>query len=180
VSISATLITVDESFGSMSRLIIVAGPPGVGKSFVADEIVEHLDGRVRLFRTDELRAELFEDPTFSSRENQLTYDELFARAREHLDDMSVVLDATFSRKKGRDRAVFVADRHNATIDIVRVHCGDWQEVKRRLESREEDEAGIDVHKGIRRRFEPIFSEHRVDIFNQQSKANTIEQIEQTL
>lgn len=163
----------------MAELIIVTGEPGVGKSFVAQEINDRA-GKSMVLATDEIRNELFDDPQHDNRESHITYDEMFYRGRVALQNgYSVVMDATFSLKIGRERAEHIANFYDAEFTIVRVHCNQWSELRSRLEARPEDGAGIDVHKQIADRFEPIYRD-RVDIFTHVSKEETINQIEEKL
>lgn len=156
------------------ELIIVAGEPGVGKSFVADEIGKLHDATV--FDSDELRHEIADEPVYNETESYLTYGEMFYRGRRALErGEDVVLDATFSTETTIDRAEHIADMTDSEFTIVRVHCNDWVELNRRLDERPDDGAGMDVYKKIRDRFEPIDRE-RVDIFNHTTKPDTISQL----
>lgn len=159
----------------MTRLVIVAGEPGVGKSSVATIISSGLDASV--FRTDEIRQELFEEPQYDEDESYITYGEMFYRGRQSLEaGNDVVLDATFSRSHGRAQAEHIANMTDSQFTIVRVHCNDWSELRRRLQHRGADEAGVDVYHQIRDRFDHI-DRARVDIFNHGPKASTRKQID---
>ncbi|NIS34441.1 MAG: AAA family ATPase, partial [Actinobacteria bacterium] len=79
------------------------GLPGVGKSTVSKAIAEAVDGEV--LRTDVVRQEIVENPVYTAEEKRRVYEELFDRARDHLQGgRTVVLDGTYRRRTYRDRA----------------------------------------------------------------------------
>lgn len=83
-------------------LVVACGPPGVGKTTVA-EAAAHLDAE--LLRTDVVRKELFPEPTYTDEEIDRMYRELFARAGGLLETgRSVVLDGTFRRQAQHEAA----------------------------------------------------------------------------
>jgi hypothetical protein len=153
-------------------LVVMCGLPGVGKSSVATHIADLLDAT--RYRSDVVRKDLIAEPTYSSEESQLTYDELFRRARATLDaGRAVVLDATFSRRIGRERAA------SLTSDVTFVHVGCNEEVvKRRIEQRDDDpsDADFDVYLTAKDAFEPLDREAFL-IDNSGSEAETRAQID---
>jgi len=143
----------------MSRLIVVCGEPGVGKSKVADLLSRRTGGHV--LRTDEIRKDLFgPEPEYTKEESQATYDEMFDRAKNLLRDghKCVILDATFMLKRGRERANALAQEYTDpyNFDIVRV-TADEDVVRKRIRERENDasDADFQIYQSIRDRFEPI-------------------------
>ncbi len=82
-------------------LYMLIGYPGAGKTTTA-KIVEQLTGAVRL-SSDELRLELFPQPTFSPQEHQQLYNELNRRTEELLQSgKSVIYDANLNRLEHRE------------------------------------------------------------------------------
>lgn len=144
------------------KLIIVCGEPGVGKSSVAEYIAKLC--RATHLSTDEIRKELFgPDPEYTRAESQATYDEMFDRARNILEDNgAVVLDATFMLQSGRERANRLAQEYTEPYNftIVRVEC-DPDTAKRRIRQREDttSDADVSVYRSIRDRFEPVELPH---------------------
>ena len=162
----------------MSRLIVVCGEPGVGKSKVADLLSRRTGGHV--LRTDEIRKDLFgPEPEYTSEESQQVYDEMFDRAKNLLrdDHKCVILDATFMLKVGRERADFLAQKYTDpyNFDIVRV-TADEDVVRKRIRERENDasDADFSIYQSIRDRFEPIEFPH-VEIDNSGYWWDTMEQ-----
>ncbi|MFB6177910.1 MAG: AAA family ATPase, partial [Halobaculum sp.] len=52
-------------------LVVVCGPPGVGKTTVASEAADQVDGTV--LRTDVVRKDLFPEPTYDEAETEAVY-----------------------------------------------------------------------------------------------------------
>ncbi|MFC7072170.1 AAA family ATPase [Halovenus rubra] len=135
-------------------LVAVCGLPGVGKSTVSSYMTERLDA-VRL-RTDAIRKELVDEPTYSDAERNRVYDELVDQANQHLTDgASVVLDATFTKVAHREQVKSVADDNDVSFQLIRVVC-DEETVARRIESREDiSDADLSVYRELKAEFDPI-------------------------
>jgi hypothetical protein len=113
------------------QLVVVGGLPGTGKSTLAAGLGEELGWPV--LRSDETRKELagldplgpaparFGEGLYSPAMTEQTYGALFARARPLLErGVSVVLDATFSKARWRDRARALADA--TETDLTELRC----------------------------------------------------------
>jgi predicted kinase len=70
-------------------LVVVCGPPGTGKTTVAEWIADHL-GAV-LLRTDLIRRDVVEDPRYTETERERVYVHLYRRIENREGDAS---DAT--------------------------------------------------------------------------------------
>ncbi|ERH13340.1 MAG: putative kinase, partial [halophilic archaeon J07HB67] len=149
--------------GDDPSLVVVCGPPGVGKTTVAGAVATHLDTTV--LRTDVIRKELFPEPTYADSETVAVYDELFDRGRERVAaGESAVLDGTFRTAALRGRAVSAARECGAQPRLFRVVCREGV-VRERLATREADasDADFEIHRQIRREFEPVDRDHhRID------------------
>ncbi len=140
-------------------VIVVCGLPGVGKSTVSKAIAEAVDGEV--LRTDVVRQEIVENPVYTAEEKRRVYEELFDRARDHLQGgRTVVLDGTYRRRTYRDRARELAADLDARFELVNVRC-DEAVVEDRIEAREGDasEADFAVYEQYRDSFEPFVGDH---------------------
>lgn len=156
-------------------LVVVCGPPGVGKSTVAGLVADRLDA-ARL-RTDVVRRDVVPDPAYTDRERRRVYDELFERARTALTaGKSVVLDGTFQYRSVRDRAAGLAEERDVAFDLVRVTC-DEATVRARLAERTDDpsDADFDAYRTIRRAFDPVERDH-LTVDNSGSFERTTEQV----
>ncbi|WP_137284698.1 AAA family ATPase [Halorussus salinisoli] len=159
------------------RLVVVCGLPGVGKTTVAEDISDRLDGR--LLRTDVIRKEILSDPDYTEEEARMVYREMFDRARESVEDgESVVLDGTFKDTVYRDHATDLSESLDADFRLVKVECA-AEVVRDRIESREGDEsdADFDVHAMYREQFDPISLDH-VTVDNSDGMADTLRQVDQ--
>jgi predicted kinase len=133
------------------KLSVVCGLPGVGKTTVAGLLADTTDAR--LLRTDVVRKEVIQEPTYSDEETERVYAELLRRADRTLP-APVVLDGTYRRRGLRDDVVDLAERTGVTYQFYRVVC-DESVVRERIRGRTDDESDADfeVHKQIR--FDPL-------------------------
>lgn len=156
-------------------LVVACGPPGVGKTTVAEAAADHLGAT--LLRTDVVRKDLFTEPTYTDEEINRTYRELFDRAGGLLKSgESVVLDGTFRRQGQRGAAASLATERGATFRLLRVKC-DPTVARRRIRERETDasDADVAVYEELRAEFEPIEREHTA-IDNSGSRAASRRQV----
>lgn len=148
---------------SDQQLVVVCGPPGVGKTTVAREIAARIDAAHH--RTDIVRTDILTDPDYTTNESWFVYGGLFERARASLAaGDSVVLDGTFRRTAHRERAATLAAKHDASLRVVRVTC-DEETVRERIAAREDgaSDADFEIHRRIRKAFESIDRSHdRID------------------
>ncbi|MFB6187358.1 MAG: AAA family ATPase, partial [Halobacteriaceae archaeon] len=127
-------------------LAVVCGLPGVGKTTIAKEISHQLDGVI--LRTDIVRKELFEEPTYSERETDQVYAELLSRAKNHLQEGNdVILDGTFRKQKFRKNAKEIANEEDVVFKLIKVQC-DVELVQRRMQERTNDasDATFDIYR----------------------------------
>ena len=157
-------------------LLVYCGLPGVGKSMASAYTAEQLPAT--RYRSDEIRKELFDEPSYTSAESDATYAELLERARTDLEsDTNVVLDATFRSRERRDRAATVADEVGAELAFVHVTCA-LEVVERRIAERTDgvSDAEFEQHLQLRESFDPLERDHVV-IDNSGSIAETHDQLE---
>lgn len=150
----------EERTGAGPRIVVVCGPPGVGKSTVAKRIADRLGTDV--LRTDVLRKELFEDPEYTNTETNQTYEALFERMSAVVEDgRSAVVDGTFRTREIRQRARKRAELHDVSVSLVNVTC-DESVVEARIDQREDvSDADFEIHKQLKSEFEPIEMPHLV-------------------
>jgi predicted kinase len=170
--------TAGVTLGTGTELVGVCGFPGVGKSTVSEHITEAL-GATRL-RTDAVRKELFDEPTYSSAESRTVYEATFERARELLENgETVVVDASFSNEQYRDTATEVAVDCGVPFHLVKVDCAEETTVSR-IERRDGiSDADVAVYYEVRDGFDPIERDH-VRIDNSGSWERTREQVDELL
>jgi predicted kinase len=157
-------------------LVVCCGLPGVGKSTVSEYTAEQLSAT--RYRTDEIRHELFEEPSYTSVEGRRTYDELFERTREQLDaGRSVVVDGTFKNTSVRDRVTAIGEETSATVRFVHVTCPPAV-VRERIRARTGDasDADVSVYQKHREQFEPLACDH-ISIDNSGDLAETYRQVD---
>lgn len=160
-------------------LIVYCGLPGVGKSAASAYTAEHRPAE--RFRSDEVRKQLFPDPSYTPEETDATYEALLDRARTTLESGSdAVLDATFQSRRHRDRAADVATAVDADIEFVRVTC-ELDVVRERIEERTDtiSDARFEQHLQLRESFDPI-ERDRVVVDNSGTLEETYRQIDQSI
>jgi len=174
---AAGLTVADEpaARSAAGALVVVCGLPGVGKTTVAERIADHLDGEI--VRTDVIRKELFDDPTYGDAETEAVYAELIDRARDRVaGGDAVVLDATFADARFRADARRAGERVADGFALVEVAC-DERVVERRIERRDGiSDADFDVHLHFKQRFDRIETDHVV-VDNSGDQAETFAQVD---
>ncbi|WP_430505394.1 AAA family ATPase [Haloparvum sp. PAK95] len=160
------------------QLVVVCGLPGVGKTTVAARAAELIGGDV--LRTDAVRKDLFPDPDYTEAESRAVYGELLSRAAARLGDgESVVLDATFKRRRSRRNARGLARAAGVPLRTIKVEC-DVSVVEIRIENRDGlSDADFEIHRKFRREYEPLQIDHSV-VDNSGSEAATLEQVDALL
>jgi len=160
---------------SRGRLAVVCGLPGVGKTTVAERVADHVDAEV--LRTDVIRKELFDDPTYTDAETEAVYAALIDRARERVaDGDAVVLDATFADARFRADVREVGERAAGSFDLVEVEC-DESVVERRIERRDGiSDADFEVYRHFKDAFDRIETDHVV-VDNSGTEAETFAQVD---
>lgn len=149
-------------------LWVVWGQVAAGKSTVARALGETLD--IAVLRSDVVRKQLFEraarDDTvaafekgiYSRQASALTYGRLLRLAQAEVEKgCSVVLDATFSRRKRRLEALRLAAETGAAIVFVECACCEAtirQRLSERADSRGASDARLEHYEALKAAFEP--------------------------
>jgi len=143
-------------------LIILTGLPGTGKSTVAAALARELGAVV--LSTDRIRAERRGEPGFSPAEKGGVYERMFARAERGLQGgRSLILDGTFYLRRLREAGAEAGRRAGVTVFVIEV-ISPVPIVKRRMErrlrrARGPRPAGFEVHRFVRRSYEPVRGRH---------------------
>lgn len=154
----------------MGEVIIVCGPPGVGKSKISKYISNEYD--IPRYDSDEVRKSIFDDPDYTESETDRTYFEMFHRAFPFLRQSSAVFDATFSKKKHRDYAVSLSDEWT----IIRL-TAETSTVRERLKNRDGvSDADYRIYLQKKQEFETIKRNH-IAIDNSGPFDDTIDSLE---
>jgi predicted kinase len=154
-------MTSGRASGADPSLVVVCGLPGVGKTTVAERVAERIDGR--LLRTDVVRKQRHDEPTYSAAETRDVYRAVLEQARETIQNgRTAVLDATFRTSDLRERAKALADYLAVEFELLHVAC-DESVVEERIAGRESDASDADfaVHLQLRDEFEPVDLDHEV-------------------
>lgn len=151
---------------SLTKLILVCGLPGTGKTTVAEAIAKK--AKARLLSTDVIRKEMISRPSYGKHEKDMVYGLLFSMAEMMLrDGKSVLLDGTFYRADLRKRAGEIAAKTKSEFRVVEVVC-DEEKIRQRLDKRCSaacascaSDADFAVYQKIKKIFEPISGKHAV-------------------
>ena len=160
-------------------LVVVCGPPGVGKSLVARTAADIVDADV--LRTDVVRQDLFEEPRYTDEAVRRVDAEMRARARERLAaGESVVLDGTYRSVALRDAVAGLAGELGVPAVFLRVTCP-GSVVRERIAARTGDpsEAEFEDYRTIAAEFEPLERDHHA-IDNAGSVERTERQVREVL
>ena len=139
----------------ITRLILVCGLPGSGKSFFAKHLSEIM--QVAYFNSDICRKELFpHNRTYSEKEKQSVYDALLSSTETNLiHHTSVVLDATFYKNSLRLPFYNLASQLNCPYSIIYISAEESLIKERTSQIREDSEADYSVYLSLKDLFEPI-------------------------
>lgn len=142
-----------------TKLVIVCGLPGTGKSTVARIFAEKLGGE--LLRTDAIRKEDNPKPVYTRTTNKMVYIEMFRRTANLLESgKKVVLDAVFGGLGMRRRAVELAAEKEIDLKIVQV-TADETTIKDRITRRTNDvsDANWQVYLRVKAIYRPLLEPH---------------------
>ncbi len=166
-------VTGTEAFAP--SLVVVCGYPGVGKSRVARAIADCLSAT--LYRTDEVRAALYGDPTYDTAETEHVYATLLGRAVETVQAGNrTVLDGTYRDESFRADVTVAGDRLGVDPVFVKVECP-GPVARGRIADRTDDasDAGVEEYRRIRAEFDPLSRPH-LTIDNAGDWARTRDQV----
>ncbi len=157
-------------------IILMAGLPASGKSTLAKALARKI--RATVLRTDLVRKQLFEKPTYSREEKLLVYKvtfliaEYLARAK-----VNVILDGTFYKRELRNKVYQIGKKTRTKVFVVEC-CAPEAVIKERMERRKLrgslSDADFEVYKKISREFEPIQRPHIIVDSSRSIKENVSE------
>lgn len=142
-----------------TRLIIVCGLPGSGKSFFAKHLSDKL--KAVYLNSDICRKELFPNHrTYSEKEKQNVYDVLLSSTETNLIHTgSVVVDATFYKNKLRIPFYDLANKLNCALSVIYIEAEETLVKERTSKIRTDSEADYSVYLKLKPVFEPIDIPH---------------------
>ncbi|WP_162417196.1 AAA family ATPase [Cyclobacterium roseum] len=148
-------------------LVLVMGLPGSGKSFFAKRLAEMSE--MVYLNSDQVRIELGLRGRYSSDDRQKVYAALVGQTKGLLNDKkSVLVDATFQRKKNRREFQGLAKKLNCPIAFIRVWAEEGLVEKRLAIEREESDADFSVYQKLKLDFDPLEGEY-LDIRSEDGK-----------
>jgi uncharacterized protein len=149
-------------------LIITCGLTGTGKSYSGARLGKRLG--CEPLRSDPIRKEILSIPLekhhldkfgqgiYTSSATKKTYDALFDRADELFqENQFVVLDASFTNRSHREKALLLARKHNASFRILFIDIDD-ETVRKQLQQRslqDPSDGTWEIFLEQKRRFDPI-------------------------
>jgi len=143
----------------ITRLILVCGLPGSGKSFFA----QHLSDKIQAayLSSDVYRKELYPNHrTYSEKEKQSVYDALLSSTETNLiHHTSVVLDATFYKNSLRLPFYKLAKQLNCPCSIIYISADEELIKERTSKVRADSEADYSVYLKLKDAYEAIDKPH---------------------
>jgi predicted kinase len=150
------------------KLIVFAGLPGVGKSYLAERFAKKINAPH--LNTDVIRKELagvaskapmvaaWEGGIYSRDMSKATYEEMFARAQKALSEGNCVLDGTFMRHEFVEGALSVAKEANVRFLLVECVCPErivFERLKSKRVGESVSDATVEVYMKVKNHFEPF-------------------------
>jgi predicted kinase len=148
-------------------LIVIFGLPGTGKTTFATVLSNQLG--IKHFNTDILRSLSGKSQQYNEENKAFIYDEILHLTRlEFEKGKSVIVDATFYKKKLRERFKVLAQEYDVTMKWIEVCAGEEVVKKRVSKKRRYSEADYAVYQMIKSQFEPI-QEKYIQLFSGQEE-----------
>jgi predicted kinase len=142
-----------------SKIVIVFGLPGSGKSYFASQLANSINARY--VNSDQLRKKMFESRTYSEEEKLSVYEEMLSIVKGLLAEYkNVVLDATFYKDEVRTK--FLKElTGKAEIFFIEVWA-DESLIKERLKQKRPDsEADFATYEKVKKQWEPMIGDHLI-------------------
>jgi predicted kinase len=148
-------------------LIVIFGLPGTGKTTFATVLSNQLG--IKHFNTDIIRSLLSKSQQYDEENKAFIYDEMLHLTRlEFEKGKSVIVDATFYKKKLRKRFKVLAQEYDVNVKWIEVCAGEEVVKKRVSKKRRYSEADYAVYQMIKSQFEPI-QEKYIQLFSGQEE-----------
>ncbi|MEP0134441.1 MAG: ATP-binding protein [Eudoraea sp.] len=148
-------------------LIVIFGLPGTGKTTFATVLSNQLG--IKHFNTDIIRSLSGKSQQYDKENKALIYDEILKlTSLEFEKGKSVIVDATFYKKKLRKRFKVLAQEYDASVKWIEVCAGEEVVKKRVSKKRRYSEADFAVYQMIKSQFEPM-EEKYIQLFSGQEE-----------
>jgi len=138
-------------------IVIVFGLPGSGKSYFAERLAKVLDSVY--LSSDRVRKEVLKEKDYSLKAKRMVYKRMIERGKEALrTGQTVVFDGTFFLKSIRE--MFCKNfNHHSTIHYIEVLASKTLIKERTTKKRIDSDADYEIHKKIKRAFQPMSGPH---------------------
>ena len=141
-----------------TRLIMVMGLPGSGKTFFADALAKRMGASH--FNTDRIRKEQEAEPGYTAQDRSVVYARMFTRVTDTLQQGgTVIVDATFSKAAYRDPYLQWAHAHRVPVHLISLEASEPIIAERVGRKRPDSDADFAVYLKIKAEQEPIIQEH---------------------
>lgn len=138
---------------SLSKLILVSGLPGSGKSFFAEKLAERIGARY--LSSDRMRAAVHLRGKYAFSDKVSVYKKMFKVANHYLHKReSVVVDATFHVIGLRNMFLDFAKEGSVSTFCFEINAKEDLIKKRLSQPRMDSEADFAVYTMIKNEFEP--------------------------
>ena len=118
---------------SIRDLIVIAGPPGVGKTTVANLV--NWSGRYQIIESDAIWSNLYTEPDFSIEQSRSVFRWISNHvARSLLLGANIIVDGVFASQERIETMRTLAKQYNARLNVFVLVC-DWLMAKKRIQAR---------------------------------------------
>lgn len=141
-----------------SKLLLITGLPGTGKTTFAGALAEAIDARH--LNSDKVRTDLDKRGQYDEQTKAAVYQEMLRQTEAALrDGDNVIVDATFYKRELREPYEELAKRRQVPIFWIELKAEEATVRERVAQKRAYSEADYEVYRKVKANYEPLPAEH---------------------
>jgi predicted kinase len=172
VCIGILIFIFQKRKNTTQKIILIRGMIGSGKTTVSRLISEQL--KIPILRTDSIRKELMEKPSYSEEDKHNVYSKMFQMASEILQDgRSIIMEGTFGKKDYIDSIIKLSNIYGVKLIPLLVQVNDDSIIESRLKLRKGDDSEANFTNYLEQRSNFESSDFPFIIINNTARINVL-------